>query len=142
MSSNTQVYILYSISSRSIILVSKVFGQCIKGRGVARPPPFTLSTITSKVVVYAPAERSETLLLFLITLFFSVPSSDSSKRNMSVKYTASSFTNYFNGGALYFCGFLHRILVKHRFRDIFLWYTQMKLNLLRKYFVTYPTPLD
>jgi hypothetical protein len=28
MSSNTQVYILYSISSRSIILLSKVFGQC------------------------------------------------------------------------------------------------------------------
>jgi hypothetical protein len=33
MSSNTQVYILYSISSRSIILVSIVFGQC--GRGPA-----------------------------------------------------------------------------------------------------------
>jgi hypothetical protein len=28
MSSNAQVYILYSISSRSIILVSKFFGQC------------------------------------------------------------------------------------------------------------------
>jgi hypothetical protein len=32
----------------------------------ARPPPFTLFTITSKVVVYAPAERAETLLLFLL----------------------------------------------------------------------------
>ncbi len=31
MSSNTQVYILYSKSSGSIILVSKVFGQCAHG---------------------------------------------------------------------------------------------------------------
>ncbi len=29
--------------------------------GGARPPPFTLSAITSKVVVYAPAERADTL---------------------------------------------------------------------------------
>jgi hypothetical protein len=36
------------------------------GGGVAGPPPFTLSTITSKVVMYAPAEREETLLLFLL----------------------------------------------------------------------------
>jgi hypothetical protein len=34
--------------------------------GGARPPPFTLSTITSKVVVYAPAERAGTLPLFLL----------------------------------------------------------------------------
>jgi hypothetical protein len=34
--------------------------------GYARPPPFTLSTITSKVVVYAPAERARTLRLFLL----------------------------------------------------------------------------
>ena len=32
--------------------------------GGARPPPFTLSTITYKVVVYAPAERADTLPLF------------------------------------------------------------------------------
>ncbi len=32
--------------------------------GVARPTPFTLSTITSKVVVYAPAKRADTLLLY------------------------------------------------------------------------------
>jgi hypothetical protein len=32
----------------------------------ARPPPFTLPTITSKVVVYAPAERIDTLPLFLL----------------------------------------------------------------------------
>jgi hypothetical protein len=29
-------------------------------------PPFTLSTITSNVVVYAPAERADTLPLFLL----------------------------------------------------------------------------
>jgi hypothetical protein len=34
--------------------------------GGARPPPFTLSTIMSKVVVYAPAERADALLLFLL----------------------------------------------------------------------------
>ncbi len=38
--------------------------------GGARPPPFTLSsiyhTITSKVVVYAPAERADALPLFLL----------------------------------------------------------------------------
>jgi len=34
--------------------------------GVARSPPFTLSTITSKVVVYASAERAQYTPLFLI----------------------------------------------------------------------------
>jgi hypothetical protein len=34
--------------------------------GGAGHPPFTLSTITSKVVVYAPAERADTLPLFLL----------------------------------------------------------------------------
>jgi hypothetical protein len=34
--------------------------------GGASPPPFPLSTITSKVVVCAPAERADTLLLFLL----------------------------------------------------------------------------
>jgi hypothetical protein len=37
-----------------------------EGGGCTRPPPFTPSTITSKVVVYAPAERADTLLLFLL----------------------------------------------------------------------------
>jgi hypothetical protein len=36
------------------------------GRGVARPPPFTISTITYKVVVYAPTERADILPLFLL----------------------------------------------------------------------------
>jgi hypothetical protein len=36
------------------------------GGGGARPPPFTLSTITSKVAICAPAERADTLLLFLL----------------------------------------------------------------------------
>jgi hypothetical protein len=34
--------------------------------GGARPTLFTLSTITYKVVVYAPAKRTDTLLLFLL----------------------------------------------------------------------------
>jgi hypothetical protein len=33
----------------------------------ARPPPYTLSTITHKVAVYAPAERADTFLLFLLS---------------------------------------------------------------------------
>jgi hypothetical protein len=31
------------------------------GGGGARPPPFTISTITNKVAVYAPAESADTL---------------------------------------------------------------------------------
>jgi hypothetical protein len=31
------------------------------GEGGARPPPFIISTITYEVVVYAPAERADTL---------------------------------------------------------------------------------
>ncbi len=34
--------------------------------GGARPPLFTISTITYKVVVYAPAERAESVPLFLL----------------------------------------------------------------------------
>ena len=34
--------------------------------GGAHPPPFTTSTITYKVVVYAPAEWADTLPLFLL----------------------------------------------------------------------------
>jgi hypothetical protein len=37
-----------------------------EGGGVARPPPYTLSTIASEVVVYAPAERADTLPPFLL----------------------------------------------------------------------------
>jgi hypothetical protein len=44
-------------------------GEC-GGRG-ARPPSFTLSTITSKVVVHALAERAGTLLLFLLYTLWS-----------------------------------------------------------------------
>jgi hypothetical protein len=41
------------------------------GLGGSRPPPFTLFTIKSKVVVYpyAPAERAYTLILFLLYPF-------------------------------------------------------------------------
>jgi hypothetical protein len=34
--------------------------------GGARTPPFTLTTITSTIVVYAPAERADTIPLFLL----------------------------------------------------------------------------
>jgi hypothetical protein len=34
-----------------------------------RAPPLTLSTVMSKVVVYAPAEGADTLLLFLLYPF-------------------------------------------------------------------------
>jgi hypothetical protein len=37
--------------------------------GGVLPPPFTMSTITYKVVVYAPAERADTLTLFLLYPF-------------------------------------------------------------------------
>jgi hypothetical protein len=37
--------------------------------GWCTPSPFTLSTTTSKVVVYTPAERAVTLLLFLLYPF-------------------------------------------------------------------------
>ncbi len=37
--------------------------------GVARPPPFTLSTITCKVLVYAPAERADTLHISPLRLY-------------------------------------------------------------------------
>ncbi len=49
---------------------------CLVRVGDARPPPFTLPTITSKVVVYAPAERADTLPLFLLyTYMYSVAES-------------------------------------------------------------------
>jgi hypothetical protein len=35
----------------------------------AHPPPFTLSTITYKVVVYSPDEKAGTLPLFLLYPF-------------------------------------------------------------------------
>jgi hypothetical protein len=37
--------------------------QAGKGKGW-KPPPFITFTITSKVAVYAPAERADTLTLF------------------------------------------------------------------------------
>ncbi len=40
-------------------------GWC-RGGGAVRPPTFTLFTITYKVAVYAPAERTDTLPLFLL----------------------------------------------------------------------------
>jgi hypothetical protein len=43
----------------------EVSAQAGEGGG-ARPPPFTISTITYEVVVYAPAERVDALPLFLL----------------------------------------------------------------------------
>jgi hypothetical protein len=41
--------------------------QAGEGGGcTARPPPFTISTITYKVAVYSSAERADTLHLFLL----------------------------------------------------------------------------
>ncbi len=40
------------------------------GSELARPLSFTLSTITSKVVEYTPAERADTLALFLLYPYF------------------------------------------------------------------------
>ncbi len=52
----------------SIMMVKSA--PCLVKVGDARPPPFTLSTITSKVVVHAvpstPAERADKLPLFLL----------------------------------------------------------------------------
>ncbi len=41
----------------------KIQPSLVRVRG-ACPPPLTISTITSKVVVYPPAEKADTLLLF------------------------------------------------------------------------------
>jgi hypothetical protein len=43
----------------------KISPGAVRGGG-SRPQPFTISTITHKVVVYAPAEREDTLSLFLL----------------------------------------------------------------------------
>jgi hypothetical protein len=48
----------------SIMIVKSA--QPVVRVGGAPLPPFTLSTITSKVVVYAPAERADALPLFLL----------------------------------------------------------------------------
>ncbi len=45
--------------------------QAVEGGGCtpSRPPPFTISTITYKVVVCAPAEREDTPPVFLFYRF-------------------------------------------------------------------------
>jgi hypothetical protein len=54
---------LFHNGVHSIVMVKSA--QLGEGGG-ARPSPFTLSTIMSKVVVYGPGERADTLLLFLL----------------------------------------------------------------------------
>ncbi len=56
--------------------------------GGARPPPFTISTITHKVIVYAPAERAYTL------------------------YTPPTYTGFIRGGVRYAKSL--RVLFLHR----------------------------
>ncbi len=55
--------------------------------GGARPPPFTVSTITSKVVVYSPAERAGLLPLFLFYPYmYSVSDTIKHMHNRAVTY--------------------------------------------------------
>ena len=53
-------------SLHSIMMVNSA--QPSAGRGCT-PSPFTQTTITSKIVEYAPAEKAGTLLLFLLYPF-------------------------------------------------------------------------
>ncbi len=57
----------WSLSSVHSIMMEKS-AQPGEGGG-ALPPPFTISTITYKVVVYAPAEKADTLILFLLNSY-------------------------------------------------------------------------
>ncbi len=53
------------LSGVDSIMMEKL-AQADEGGGCTRPPPFTISTITYKVVVYSPAERADTLPLSLL----------------------------------------------------------------------------
>jgi hypothetical protein len=61
-------------------------GEC--GGGGARPPPSTLSTITYKVVMYAPAVRADTLPLFQLYPY---------KFSVVVSYPLGSLRTYKDG---------------------------------------------
>jgi hypothetical protein len=57
----------WPLSGVHTITMEKSAQSGVDGGGcTARPSPVTLSTITYKVVVYAPAERADTLPLFLL----------------------------------------------------------------------------
>jgi hypothetical protein len=71
MSSNTQVFTLYTISFRSIMLLSKVFGQCI-----SRLPFYTLISLDPIMVFFIfhsigsiPSSFLPLSLLVLFSLF-------------------------------------------------------------------------
>jgi hypothetical protein len=51
------------------IMMEKLSQAGEGGGGGARPPPFTIFTITNKIAVYAPAERADTLHLFHLYLY-------------------------------------------------------------------------
>jgi hypothetical protein len=64
--------------------------------GSGRPPPFTLSTITSKVVVYASAERADILPLFLLyPLYVLCGRKGDPLRRQHENLLSSSITEYF-----------------------------------------------
>jgi hypothetical protein len=55
--------------------------------GGARPPLFTISTISYKVVVYAPAERAYTLSLFLLYPYrYSVAKTRENRERHTLEY--------------------------------------------------------
>ncbi len=56
----------WTLSDVHSIMMEK---SALPGEGGARPPPFTIFTITYKAVVYAPAERADTVPLFLLYLY-------------------------------------------------------------------------
>jgi hypothetical protein len=70
MSTNERVQINWQWQLFYVHSIMMVKSSQSREGGGAHPPPFTLSTITIKVVVYAPTERTNTLLLFLLYPLF------------------------------------------------------------------------
>ncbi len=67
--------------------------------GCARPPPFTLLTITYKVAVYASAEWADTLTLFhLFQYMYSVGTPTKSSWDSNVIHIAMRYSDYWQGG--------------------------------------------
>ncbi len=58
----------YTDWQRQLSIMMEKLPQAGEGWGV-QAPPFTTSTITYKVEMYAPAERVDTLPLFLFYLY-------------------------------------------------------------------------
>jgi hypothetical protein len=58
----------YTEWQRPFSIMMEKLAQAGEGGGV-HAPPFTTSTITYKVMMYAPVERADTLPLFLFYLY-------------------------------------------------------------------------